>query len=66
GPWSRFQVIPQASEQCNPMMTQAIHTSACLVGLGDGSVRSVASSASGATWWAAITPNGGDILGGDW
>jgi hypothetical protein len=34
--------------------------------MGDASVRSVSSSVTGATWWAACTPNGGDTLGSDW
>jgi type II secretory pathway pseudopilin PulG len=37
------------------------------VGLADGSVRSVnAKKISHATWKAAITPNGGEVLGPDW
>ena len=37
-----------------------------LVGLGDGSVRSVSLKISEATWRAAITPAGGEVLGPDW
>jgi len=36
------------------------------VGLADGSVRSVSQSISEATWRAAITPAGGEVLGADW
>ena len=36
------------------------------VGLGDGSVRSVGRSISGASWWAACTPSNNDIIGADW
>jgi len=42
------------------------HTGGIHAGMGDGSVRFVSSSVSGATWWAAITINAGDILGNDW
>jgi prepilin-type N-terminal cleavage/methylation domain-containing protein len=42
------------------------HTAGINVGLGDGSVRFVAQGVSGATWWFALTPNGGDVLGSDW
>lgn len=63
---SRFQTIPQSSTQCNPALTQMIHTGGMLVGLGDGSVRSVASGVSGATWWQAQTTSGGEVLGSDW
>jgi prepilin-type N-terminal cleavage/methylation domain-containing protein len=66
GPNSRFQTVPQDSPQCNPMMTQSIHSGVLLTGLGDGSVRAISSSVSGETWWAAVTPNGGEVLGSDW
>ena len=36
------------------------------VGLADGSVRGVSPGVSGTTWWAAMTPNGGETLGPDW
>ncbi len=37
-----------------------------LAGLCDGSVRSVSTTVSHTTWKAAMTPNGGEILGADW
>jgi prepilin-type N-terminal cleavage/methylation domain-containing protein len=52
--------------QCNPALTQQIHTSAMMVGLGDGSVRPVSPAVSAATWWSALTPNGSEVLGNDW
>jgi prepilin-type N-terminal cleavage/methylation domain-containing protein len=42
------------------------HTGGVLVGLGDGSVRNVTRSISSVTWWTAMTPNAGDVLGSDW
>jgi hypothetical protein len=36
------------------------------VGLGDGSVRSVTGRITPATWNAAMTPAGNDVLGNDW
>jgi prepilin-type N-terminal cleavage/methylation domain-containing protein/prepilin-type processing-associated H-X9-DG protein len=42
------------------------HTGGINVGLGDGSVRFVSGSISGATWLAACTPAGGEVLGSDW
>jgi hypothetical protein len=42
------------------------HTGGIQVGLGDGSVRMVSPGVSTATWWFALTPNAGDILGSDW
>jgi Tfp pilus assembly protein PilE len=37
-----------------------------LAGLMDGSVRSVSVAVSLTTWEAAMTPNGGEVLGSDW
>jgi prepilin-type N-terminal cleavage/methylation domain-containing protein/prepilin-type processing-associated H-X9-DG protein len=42
------------------------HTGGINVGMGDGSVRLVAGGVSPTTWWAALTPASGDILGNDW
>jgi prepilin-type N-terminal cleavage/methylation domain-containing protein len=42
------------------------HTAVILVGLGDASVRSVAQGVSPTTWWYAMTPQGGEVLGSDW
>jgi prepilin-type N-terminal cleavage/methylation domain-containing protein len=42
------------------------HSAGINVGLGDGSVRFVSMSISQDTWFAACTPNAGDILGADW
>lgn len=36
------------------------------VAMGDGSVRTVSQSITQVTWWHALTPAGGDILGSDW
>jgi prepilin-type N-terminal cleavage/methylation domain-containing protein/prepilin-type processing-associated H-X9-DG protein len=42
------------------------HTGGINVGMGDGSVHLVAQGTSPTTWWYALTPAGGDILGPDW
>jgi prepilin-type N-terminal cleavage/methylation domain-containing protein/prepilin-type processing-associated H-X9-DG protein len=42
------------------------HTGGINVALGDGSVRTIGEGVSGATWFAASTPQGGDLLGNDW
>jgi prepilin-type N-terminal cleavage/methylation domain-containing protein len=42
------------------------HTGGINVGLGDGSIRSVSSGVSPSTWWWALTPAGGEVLGNDW
>jgi prepilin-type N-terminal cleavage/methylation domain-containing protein/prepilin-type processing-associated H-X9-DG protein len=42
------------------------HSGGIMVGLADGSVRLIGNGISGATWYAACTPNGGEVLGTDW
>jgi prepilin-type processing-associated H-X9-DG protein len=42
------------------------HTGGINVALADGSVKFVGQSISGNTWFAACTPQGGEILAGDW
>src|SRR5262249_43257348 len=47
-------------------LTVALHMNTMNVALADGSVRNLAISISGTTWWALCTPAGGDIPGSDW
>ena len=47
-------------------LTVSPHTGGMTVGLGDGSVRFLASGMSANTFWAAITPAGGEVLSNDW
>jgi hypothetical protein len=42
------------------------HTGVIIVGLADGSVRSVSEGIGWMTWWSAVTPRGGEIPGADW
>jgi prepilin-type N-terminal cleavage/methylation domain-containing protein/prepilin-type processing-associated H-X9-DG protein len=42
------------------------HTGGINVALGDGSVRFVSQGISWQTWWSALTPQGGEVLGSDW
>jgi prepilin-type N-terminal cleavage/methylation domain-containing protein len=60
-----FQGGPSA-QTCNWYVTQGGHTNTMMVGLCDGSVRGVNNGMSVATWMAACTPNGGEVLGSDW
>ncbi|MBI2807986.1 MAG: DUF1559 domain-containing protein [Planctomycetes bacterium] len=64
-PGLTFQVRPSLAE-CDPRLAQTPHSSGMLVALFDGSVRSLAPGISEATYWAAVTPNGNEVLGGDW
>jgi type II secretory pathway pseudopilin PulG len=42
------------------------HTGVIVVGLADGSVRTVSDGVSNVTWWFACTPAGGENLPADW
>jgi prepilin-type N-terminal cleavage/methylation domain-containing protein/prepilin-type processing-associated H-X9-DG protein len=42
------------------------HSGGINCAMGDGSVRFTAQSVSGATWFAASTPSGNEVLGQDW
>jgi hypothetical protein len=75
GPAALFQVrIPNPSQNCVTYLTSSTpssytgiatsgHTSGINVALGDGSVRFVTVGVSGITWWSAMTPAGGEVLG---
>ena len=60
-----FQVAP-ARGTCDPSLPQTPHPGGMLVALGDGSVRSVSPGVSQFTFWSAVTPAGGEVLGTDW
>ncbi|MFL5241215.1 MAG: DUF1559 domain-containing protein [Gemmataceae bacterium] len=62
-------VVPETgfqgqSDICSVMATSP-HPS-INVGMGDGSVRNVSATITGVTWWAAVTPAGGEVLQSDW
>ncbi|MDY3557517.1 DUF1559 domain-containing protein [Gemmata sp. JC673] len=50
---------------CNPYFVQAMDAAGCVVGMMDGSVRTVPSSVSPTTWVRALWPKDGLVLG-DW
>jgi len=60
-----FQTGPSV-QACNWYVTQGGHSGTMQVGLGDGSVRGVASGVSVATWVSACNPRDGVPLGSDW
>ena len=62
---SKFQVQPRKGD-CDPTRASTAHPGGVVVGLADGSVRTLAPSISGTTWWAAVTPSGGEGPGSDW
>jgi prepilin-type N-terminal cleavage/methylation domain-containing protein len=65
GPKSIFQVQPREGN-CDPTRAATAHAGGIQVGLVDGSVRTLAPGLSGATWAAAVTRAGGEVLGSDW
>jgi prepilin-type N-terminal cleavage/methylation domain-containing protein len=69
GDATKFQVNPTwagRTATCDFRLATQMGSGGILVGLGDGSVRVVSPGLSGATWWAAATANGGEVLGSDW
>jgi prepilin-type N-terminal cleavage/methylation domain-containing protein len=69
GPASKpiFQPNPFTgpASQCDPRVASTAHPN-MQTGMADGSVHGVSAGVSGSTWWAALTPNGGETLGNDW
>ena len=59
-----FQVAPRPDD-CNPRVAQTPHLGGMLVGLMDGSVRTLSPGISPPTYWGSITPAGGEVLT-DW
>ena len=67
GPRSKFQVRPAPFlGNCDPTRASTSHPGGILVGMVDGGVRTLSPSMSGVTWWAALTPSGGEVPGPDW
>jgi prepilin-type processing-associated H-X9-DG protein len=67
GPGSKFQHQPTPFVgNCDPTRAATAHPGGIQVGLADGSVRTLSPSVSGTTWWHAVTPSGGEVLGSDW
>jgi prepilin-type N-terminal cleavage/methylation domain-containing protein len=67
---TKFQVRPiwnnRSTANCDFRLATAVDSGGILVGMGDGSVRTVSPGITGATWYAAKTPDGGEVLGSDW
>jgi prepilin-type N-terminal cleavage/methylation domain-containing protein len=67
-PWAYavlFQDNPP-KKFCDPQRLQSLSGAGIMVGMGDGSVRLVASGVSAPTWGRAIDPQDGLPLGSDW
>jgi prepilin-type N-terminal cleavage/methylation domain-containing protein len=70
GPNSKFLSTPPRfldnNSPCLNSFSSSPHTAGMNVGLGDGSVRFLANGVSGTTWWTAVVPNDGLVLGSHW
>jgi hypothetical protein len=67
GPGSKFQHQPTPFlGNCDPTRAATAHAGGIVTGLVDGSVRTLSPGISPDTWWAAITPSVGEVLGSDW
>jgi prepilin-type N-terminal cleavage/methylation domain-containing protein len=64
-PTLTFQLRPPLAD-CNPRVPQTPFHGGLLVGLADGSIRMVSPGITPRTFWAAVTPAGGEVLGADW
>jgi len=51
---------------CTGDLSASPHTAGVMTGMADDSVRFTAQGVSTTTWWFALTPNGGEVLGADW
>ena len=60
-----FQVLP-TPEECDVRYLQTPDPGGMLAALCDGSVRTIARGISDQTFWSAVTPNKGEMLGNDW
>jgi prepilin-type N-terminal cleavage/methylation domain-containing protein len=60
-----FEVRP-AVYKCDPLLPQTPHSGGMLAAIADGSVRTLGAGMSNRTFWHAVTPKGGEVLGNDW
>jgi hypothetical protein len=60
-----FQLAPTVKD-CNAYVPNSPYKTGILVAMGDGSVRFLSGTVSESTFWSAVTPAGGEVLGGDW
>jgi prepilin-type N-terminal cleavage/methylation domain-containing protein len=72
GPASKFQVQPArptstsgAGGRCDRRLASTYHNG-MNVSLADGSVRFLSAGMDANTWWAALTPTGGEVLSSNW
>jgi prepilin-type N-terminal cleavage/methylation domain-containing protein len=64
-----FQVAPKyagPAATCHPLLASTPRPDGILTALGDGSVRMTRTTINPDTWWAALTPDGGEVLAAEW
>jgi prepilin-type N-terminal cleavage/methylation domain-containing protein/prepilin-type processing-associated H-X9-DG protein len=66
GPASLFVIRPNPEGSADGNNASSPHAGGINAALGDGSVKFVHQGISGLTWWGALTPKGGEVLGSDW
>lgn len=59
----QFSVSPSQEDY---RLAQSYHPGVCLAALLDGSIRPISSGISQPTWWNAVRPADGQVLGSDW
>jgi hypothetical protein len=65
-PYQVSPTQPGGTNPCDPQFAHSYGSGGIQVGLGDGSVRTVAPSISQTTWARAVIPNDGFTLDSDW
>jgi prepilin-type N-terminal cleavage/methylation domain-containing protein len=67
GPASIFQAgVANWQGACDFLRASSGHSQVMNVCMGDGSVRAFSATMSGITWWALVTPAGGEVIPGDY
>jgi prepilin-type N-terminal cleavage/methylation domain-containing protein len=64
--WGSNQLVPDRSRMCSSSHLNATRASGVIVGLADGSVRTIALTMSTSTLQHAVNPADGNPLGSDW
>ena len=60
-----FQILPPPGK-CDPVVLASPHTGVMILGLGDGSVRTLSAGISTASWLSVCIPDSGTVPGSDW
>jgi prepilin-type N-terminal cleavage/methylation domain-containing protein len=63
---SQNPVPPPAPGECDMALPGTPHRAGMLVAIADGSCRTLSPRITPETFWAAVTPAGGEVLGNDW